>query len=305
MNKAIVNMTNWELYVYDEYYSLSGIADRHPTIGNNAYVSQTSQLVDYSFENNQLIYETKNTIYVCPLKYMALYPYKNVIPDYKMKLTHRADNSSSILDAIISISAKISLENDREKKRTEFIPNEEGIDYENFDYSNDQFLKEVKNLQIEGQKEIKEAIILEDNRLIENAQKYEDCIYLEVSCVSCGDKLAYHLGKYAGTVSPRLHVGMFQDSVLYMKYGSESEVENALDFRYFPKGYNDVLETYSWSDNIKQAVIKNVCNHIIQFNGKEIEPECTEVFTQDSHSQGLISPDCYNGKSLVGNNIQE
>lgn len=108
-----------------------------------------------------------------------------------------------------------------------------------------------------------------------------------------------------GTVSPRLHAGMFQDSVLYMKYGSESEVENALDFRYFPKGFNDVLETYSWSDSIEMAVIKNACNHIIKFNDKEIEPECTEIFTQDSHSQGLFSLDCYNGKSLFGNNIQE
>ena len=58
MKKAVVNMTNWELYIHDDYYSLLGIADRHPTIGNNAYVSQTSQLVDYS--NDQFLRKEKD-----------------------------------------------------------------------------------------------------------------------------------------------------------------------------------------------------------------------------------------------------
>ena len=41
MDKATVNMTNWELYVYEDHYSLSGTADIHPALGKNVYVSQT------------------------------------------------------------------------------------------------------------------------------------------------------------------------------------------------------------------------------------------------------------------------
>ena len=60
----------------------------------------------------------------------------------------------------------------------------------------------------------------------------------------------------------------------------------------------DVMETYSWSDNIKQAVIKNQKGHSLIFNHEEIAPGETKVFTPDTHKQGLFSPDCYNGKSL-------
>ena len=100
-----------------------------------------------------------------------------------------------------------------------------------------------------------------------------------------------------GIVNPGVHIGMFQDSVLYMKYATEED-PCALDFRYFPKGFGDVMETYSWSDNIKQAVIKNQKGHSLIFNHEEIAPGETKVFTPDTHKQGLFSPDCYNGKSL-------
>ena len=49
MSKATVNMTNWELYVYEEQYSLSGTADNHPSLGKNTYVSKTSSLINYIF----------------------------------------------------------------------------------------------------------------------------------------------------------------------------------------------------------------------------------------------------------------
>lgn len=137
----------------------------------------------------------------------------------------------------------------------------------------------------------------EKQHLIEIAGKYEDCIYIEVSSVHSGSKLAYHLGDAVGIVDPRVHSGMFQDSVLYMKYATEED-PCALDFRYFPKGFGDVMETYSWSDNIRQAVIQNQKGHSLSFNGEEIAPGETKVFTPATHRQGLFSPDCYNGKSL-------
>lgn len=301
MGKAIVNMKNWELYVYDEHYNLSGTADKHPTIGINAYVSRTSSLVDFTYKDEELIYETRNTIYVCPLKYMTTRPYGNVILEYKLELTHRDEARDSVLDKIIATSAKLSIEYDRDHDETGWLAKHNGFNYKWLDYSDDTFLQRIKQLQVEGQREIKEADDIENARLISIANQYEDCVYIEVSNIECGDKLAYHLGDYSGTVEPRLHSGMFQDSVLYMKYGEEGAEENSLDFRYFPKGWGDTMETYSWSDNIKQAIIKNLCGETIQFNGENVEPNEVKIFTPDNYSQGLISPDCYNGKSVFSN----
>lgn len=72
MEKAKVTMRNWEPYVYDGEYNLSGTADVHPRLGRNVYVATTSTLVKASLEEDVLIYETRNTVYHCPLKYMMV-----------------------------------------------------------------------------------------------------------------------------------------------------------------------------------------------------------------------------------------
>ncbi|MDD6657527.1 MAG: hypothetical protein PUE95_09595 [Lachnospiraceae bacterium] len=299
MNKATVNMTNWQLYVYNDKYSLSGTADHHPYMGKNAYVSRTSSLMDYSFKDDVLTYETRNTIYICPLKYMITWPYRNVKVEYREELTHRAEQSDNILDKIISASSKLSIEMTKKA-------------YENSDqwvsgwyneiskipanYSDDELLNHIKELQEHGQIEIEEMIQKENNRLIGIASQYEDCIYIEVSNAGEGNLLAYHIGDYTGVVQPSLHSGMFQDSVLYMKYASEED-PCSLDFRYWPMGWSETIETYSWSDNIKLAVIKNETGSILRFNQAAIPIGETAVFTPDGHKEGLISPDCHNGKS--------
>lgn len=279
IEKQKVNMTNWELYVYDDNYNLSGTADYHPKLGRNAYVAYTSKLIDYSFENDVLVYETVNTIYICPLKYMRTNLYFNVVPDYKEELVHRADESDDCLDYIIAASAKLATEK----------------------HLDDRFVKHILELVAIGQNEIAEKHKIEKERLISIVKQYEDSIYLEVSNVDVGNKLAYHLGNYLGVVEPCLHSGMFHDSVLYMKYRSEEE-DCTLDFRYFPMTFGG-METYSWSDNIQNAVIKNDMQDIIIFNNEEIAPGETKIFTQTTHSQGLFSPDCYNGKSVFMNGI--
>lgn len=278
MEKAVVNMTNWELYVYNDRYNLSGIADSHPNLGKDAYVRSTSSLVNYNMDKDVLTYETRNTIYVCHLKYMTLYPYRNVVSEYIEKLKHRADDSDNCLDQIIAATAKIATDSGND----------------------DAYVKHIKELQKQGQQEIKEMEEMDDARLCDMAKNYEDCVYIEVSNIDSGNKLAYHLGDYTGTVSPCVHSGMFQDSVLYMKYGSEYEDNDCrLDFRYFPMGFGSDMETYSWSDNIKLAVIKNDCQYEIRFNKETIQPGETRVFTPDNYRQGLVSPDCYNGKSVL------
>lgn len=299
MSKPTVNMTNWQLYVYGDQYSLSGTADNHPSLGKNVYVSRTSSLENYTFEDEVLTYETRNTIYVCPLKYMNTRPYGNVVFEHIEELTHQADKSESIIDKIIAATAKLSIQEIKKeyedpKIRTAYYDDVYKI---TGDYSNDVFLNHIIELQIQGQDEIAKLKQKENERLISIACKYEDCVYIEVSNVGGGSLLAYHLGDYTGVVKPVLHSGMFQDSVLYMKYASEED-PCSLDFRYFPRGWEDIMETYSWSDNIKTAVIKNDTSYSISFNRVEIPVGETKFFKPDSHRQGLISPDCYNGKSI-------
>lgn len=276
MEKAKVTMRNWEPYVYDGEYNLSGTADVHPRLGRNVYVATTSTLIKASLEEDALIYETRNTIYCCPLKYMRVSPYGNVVQEYREELLH-LDTSENALDRIIAAAAKISLGEPED--------------------TTDEMVRKIRTLQKTGQQEMAQMEEQEKQHLLENAGKYEDCVYIEVSSVHSGSKLAYHLGDAVGIVKPRVHSGMFQDSVLYMKYATEED-PCALDFRYFPKGFGDVMETYSWSDNIKQAVIKNQKGHSLNFNGEEIAPGETKVFTPATHRQGLFSPDCHNGKSL-------
>ena len=317
MGKPIVNMTDWNLYIYEgkynpsegyvceRRYNLSGVADAHPRLGRNTYIMHSSSLERFSFEKDVMTYETRNTIYVCPLKYMKVYPYRNVLPEYKEKLAHLDEQSDCILDQIIAATARLALQADKITGEEEFwrlqlqrAVNWEalGLDADNMD---DEMAQKIIRLSNEGQKEIVEAKEREERRLLEIVQQYEDSVYLEVSKVDTGDTLAYHLGTDMGTVVPQVHTGMFQDSVLYMKYATEDD-PCSLDFRYFPKGmFGDTMETYSWSENIRQAVIKNVGERPLEFNHSRIEPGETKVFTPDTHQQGLISPDCHNGKSIL------
>lgn len=297
-SKAIVNMTDWQLYVYDDEYSLSGTADNHPSLGKNTYVAYTSYLVSYTYENEILTYETRNTIYVCPLKYMSTNPYGNVTNKYKEELTRRSEKSDSPLDMIIEVAARIAVIRELEKpiEHRWNWPKEYDVAFKDAEYYKNDFVAYVLSIQEKGQKEIIAADETINRKLIEIAKQYEDCVYIEVSNVGCGSKLAYHIGEHTGVVEPSLHSGMFQDSVLYMKYrGAEDDF--ALDFRYFPRGLEDVMETYSWSDNIMRAVIKNDCSYNIEFNHEEIKMGETKIFTPENHSEGLVSPDCYNGKS--------
>ena len=86
--------------------------------------------------------------------------------------------------------------------------------------------------------------------------------------------------------------------MLFWEKNTEYKNQPPVEWHYFPKGFGDVMETYSWSDNIKQAVIKNQKGYSLIFNHEEIAPGETKVFTPVTHKQGLFSPDCYNGKSL-------
>lgn len=221
---------------------------------------------------------------------MRNYPYSNVVPEYKKQLVNRVNEKSNILDQIIAVAALISLGNDGED-----IEREKGLVKD--DCNENQLFEHITTLQVDGLREMEDMENKFDEHLIAIAKKYEDCIYIELSNINIGDKLAYNIGGYTGIIKPSVHVGMFQDSVLYMQY-QQDEKTPGLDFRYFPKGFSDVVETYSWSDNILNVVIKNDTTRTISFNGDGIESEETRKFNMEKHKQGLISPDCYNGKSM-------
>ena len=260
MEKAIVNMSNWELYVFEGRYNLSGTADYHPSLGKNAYIAQTSTLQKYSFEEDVLTYETRNTIYICPIKYMHTKPYGNVVTKYKKKLAKLDEESDSMLDKIIAASAKLSLGRKKD----------------------DKFVAYIQNLTKVGKAELRAIKRADDRRVIQIAKNYDDCIYIEVSNVAAGDKLAYHIGDSCGTVEPEVHKEVFRDSVIYMKHSQKGDI--ALDFGYLPIGLEDSMETCSWSDNIKQAVIKNMRDYYINFNGQGIAPGETKAFQAEDRS---------------------
>lgn len=253
MDKSTVTMMNWELYVYRGRYRLSGTADHHPVLGRNVYIAQTSDLVSSKWENDVLFYETRNTIYQCPLKYMSTNPYGNVMDSYKEKLSHLDEESDSVLDKIIAAAAKIATG------------------------KTDEFAEDILRMAEEGKKELEQREEADNQRMFAVIRDVPDCVFLEVNQVEFGDKLAYHIGERFGTVEPVLHSGMFQDSILYTKYEMEED-DVSLDFRYFPRGYGSVMKTYSWSDNIKCAVIKNEKEYEIMFNNEKVEPGETKIF---------------------------
>ena len=267
MYKSTVTMMNWELYVYRGRYRLSGTADHHPVLGRNAYIAQTSDLVSSKWENDVLFYETRNTIYQCPLKYMSTSPYGNVVDSYKEKLSHLDEESDSVLDKIIAAAAKIATG------------------------KTDEFAEDILRRTEEGKKELEKQEEADNQRMFAVIRDIPDCVFLEVNQVETGDKLAYHIGERFGTIEPMLHSGMFQESILYTKYEMEED-DVSLDFRYFPRGYGSVMKTYSWSDNIKCAVIKNEKEYEIMFNNEKVEPGETKIFYQEMHREGLGSLDC-------------
>ena len=269
MSKQNVNMTKWSLDIYGNEYNLSGVADKHPKLGNNVFVAYTSYLIDANLKDDVLVYETKNTIYHCPLKYMKKDAYKNMSTVFVESYKNYEKNK--ILDDIIKASIEISFE---EKEMSDFANN-------------------ILRLIEVGSKEIEDMKRTEKERLEGIVKEYPDSVYLEVSNINNGSVLAYNIKDKIGLCEPDVHIGMFQDSVLYM-------VRQIIDFRYFPD--YDSLTTYSWSDNIKQAVIKNMKSFPITFNDEEINPGEIKIFSKNTHKQELISPDCVTGKSILTEN---
>ena len=94
-------------------------------------------------------------------------------------------------------------------------------------------------------------------------------------------------------IPKRVHVGMFQDSVLITDWQ-----EGKVDFRFFP---NARMEPYHWSDGLEKIHIHNVGHSDFFFKGTEEDILCkkdavTAISKEVYRGEGLFSPDAVNGK---------
>ena len=263
MDFPIINMSRWMIHTYKDWIYLSGIADNHPKLGINAYVSQTSEIKEVvSYKDNVLKVKTHNSIYVCPIKYLSKRFVKNDIP-----------NINTIKPELYKV---ILLVNKLADKNI-------------MDASKQHYLDMINS----GEEELKQKKEEDNTRLISIIKDKENSIYLEVSNISYGNTLAYNINGETGVIEPEIHVGMFQDSILYM-------LENKVDFRYFPKG--TLMEIYSWSDNIEKVLIKNMKNYEIKVDEQTIKAGETVEIDNSNYNCGLISPNCVDGSSALLSN---
>lgn len=270
--KNRVSLYNWQLYLSGGKYFLSGIAEYYPGYGKGIRIGKTSSIQKFSLNDDVLYVETKHTIYSCPLKYMTVQPYMNVVMGHVWELSELTYDESKPEDMVVSVSARIRLKNgggynyDPAKGFKEIQP---------VNVREDEFFRHVEELQKIGQEELKKREEEDDKRMLNFVRDYEDSIYLEIHNLYSGDKLAYHMGDELGIQKSDFHCGDFQDSILYVKYLDKTE--EWVDFRYFPHIGNG-METYSWSDNIQRAVIRNETEKDIFFNDEKIMPGETKVF---------------------------
>lgn len=150
-----------------------------------------------------------------------------------------------------------------------------------------------------------EAQILKERKSVEylqNADKVLDNGELLLCMAGTNAIRAYF--KFCNKVEAcqiRRHVGMYQDSILIGLMGK-------VDFRYFPK--TNSCEVYHWSDGLKSVKIVNTGAEQTIFNGRgtmlvikkgEMKALERKIFA----NEGLFSPDCVNGKSILGGQIDE
>lgn len=88
------------------------------------------------------------------------------------------------------------------------------------------------------------------------------------------------------------HVGMLTDSYLY-------HISGVVDFRHYEFGFNG-FSTYHISDTIKRLVVKNIRIQQMQIDGVIYPAGQTTItcVTEENRQEGLLSPDCVNGKSV-------
>ena len=280
--KNRIDLYNWQLWFSEGEYRLSGIAEYYPDYGKDCNIHGTSTILNTKLEDDILRVETKHSFYSCPLKYMKVEPYGNLVFDIMDGLSHFADGSDDPVKKIVAVSAKMRIKAGGQRWLDGEMPRLEKI--KPAPVEEDDFYRYIEELQKKGQEELKERKEEDEKRLMDAVKDYEDSVYLEVYDADNPGKLVFKIGEESGIIDPWCHSGMFQDSILYTRY-PEGDGQY-IDFRYFPRGWGSSMETYGWTENIKQAVIKNAGEKSITFNGEPINPGETKIFARKPEYDG-------------------
>ena len=258
--KEKVHMREWEVNIVHGEYNLSGRAEYHYRLGRNVHIAMSSTLEKYEITNEELIYETLNTIYICPLKYMNIYPYEDIYLDGDIKkLKNQVKDGKEAMDELILAAIHIICKETHKSKLAQHISKLQKGGYE--------------EIQAEKQKEKEE--------MYELLSQYENCIYMQANNVEYGSPLAYHMNGEYGIMEPSFHCGTFQDSVLYLNFNDEGKL--VFEFRYFPKWWGSEMKTYAWSSNIEKVIIRNDTAGTLTFNKEEINVGEIKIFERCSN----------------------
>lgn len=165
---------------------------------------------------------------------------------------------------------------------------------EKADWKNADGMKEkiaIANREFAAKREVREQIL-------NNAESWAKAnlgngdLYLVMESVKVL-KALYKQGNQLYELYEKIHLGMFQDSVMITDWEHGN-----VDFRFFP---NSRIEPYHWSDGLEKLHIHNAGTKVIYFKGTEEEIRCeagkiTVVDKSAYRGEGLFSPDAVNGK---------
>lgn len=117
-------------------------------------------------------------------------------------------------------------------------------------------------------------LIMESMRVRKALYKHEDRVY---------------------EIKSKVHVGMFQDSVMVTDWENGN-----VDFRFFP---NYQMEPYHWSDGLEKLQIHNITVKDFEFKGTNANVVCkageiTVIDKSAYRGEGLFSPDAVSGKCV-------
>lgn len=263
MSKAVINLDKWGLLNYGKFFCAFGIADKHPKLGKNITVSHTSGIIKVEEKEDTYYFETHNSIYVCELG--------NISKDshYRLDKTNSKSKVARVYTKYYRYKLYCMAKENNEalsKYGIRLNPNER----EEFERIIE--LSALKN------KEREEKIKLQNDKLIAEASKYSNCIFIDLSSISRGDNAAFNINGRTGIIKPFIHVGMFVDTMLYE---NTDNMDDYIDFRYYVRPMG--LEPYSWTENIERVVIHNNKGVDIYFNHNiTIKPdETVEILRKD------------------------
>ena len=257
---TVINLYNWTLYGND-VLRLSGICDNHPRLGRLKEIGYTSRIVRAWIDGDYLMAQTRNSLYRCKLNQMRLHG--DVLYDELEKAIEKLSEVYSS-EVISIVKSEINMFNE--------LLGDKGKEYLQYRTLNSVGIcdnRENKELD-----KLKKVVYSEIMKRIENK---DNTLYIDMDNATIG-LCVYNVQGNVGSIDPQIHIGMIQDSVLYLK-------SDLVDFRYFPSGFENKIETYSWSDNILHLIVKNSMREGLYFNEQLIEPGEEKEISRETHSR--------------------